>query len=321
MSPFIKSLFVAVGVSLASLSSAQTYPVKPVRLILHNNPGSALDIIGRQVGQRLSEGWKQPVIVDNRAGGGGIVGTDAVAKAAPDGYTLLVAGDGPITILPSLGAPLPYDAKKDLVPVVSLGELDFVLVANPKTGFRTLSDLVDAARRNPGKYNYASSGNGSPQHFAAELLKESAGIYLTHIPYSGGPAGLAGVLANDVDVMFIAIAPALQHIQSGRLVALATGGSGAHPLLPNVPPVADTFKGYHAATWLGLFAPAGTPRAVVDQIGADAARVLAEPGIRSQLAAQGIRPTGYAGDRFRQLLAQEAIMYAGLVKKVGIRAD
>jgi tripartite-type tricarboxylate transporter receptor subunit TctC len=306
---------------LATSAGADSYPAKPVRLVVHNNPGSALDLIARQVSQRLSEQWKQPVLIDNRPGGGGAVGADAVAKAAPDGYTLLAAGDGPITILPALQAALPYNPRRDLLPVASLGALDFVLVAHAQTGLKTLADLVDAARRNPGKLNYASAGNGSPQHFAAEQLKQRAGIFVTHIPYGGGPAGLSGVLAGHVDVMFIAIAPSLQHIQSGKLVALAFGGEAPSPLLPGVPTVAQTYKDFVASTWLGLFAPAGTPPAVLERLGADTVRVLADATLRSQLAAQGITVTGHTGTRLQELLAAESRRYDGLARSVGIRAD
>ncbi|MDI3382123.1 Bug family tripartite tricarboxylate transporter substrate binding protein [Xenophilus aerolatus] len=323
--PFVLSLArvlpLLVATAFAIPAGAQSFPTRPVRLVVHNNPGSALDVIARQVSQKLGEQWKQPVVIDNRPGGGGIVGTEFVVKSAPDGHTLLAAGDGPTTILPALGVPLPYNLKRDLAPIASLGELDFVLVANPRTGFKTLRDFVEAAKKQPGRFNYASAGNGSPQHFAAEQLKQAAGIYVTHIPYSGGPAGMTGVIAHDVDVMFIAIAPSLQHIKAGRLVALATGGEHEHPLLPGVPPVGQTYKDFVARTWLGLFAPVATPRPVLDQLTADAAKVLADPGLRTQLAAQGVTVTGYTGAKFEQILGAEARRYEKLVKTVGIRSD
>ncbi|MBA2963795.1 MULTISPECIES: Bug family tripartite tricarboxylate transporter substrate binding protein [Ramlibacter] len=319
--PLHRLLAALAAFALSAAAAADTYPAKPVHLVVHNNPGSALDLIARQVAQRLSDGWKQPVVIDNRPGGGGIVGTDLVAKSAADGHTLLAAGDGPITILPALSASLPYNPARDLLPIASLGELDFVLVANPRTGLRSVRDLVEAARRQPGRYTFASSGNGSPQHFAAELLKQNAGIHLTHIPYGGGPAGLAGVLAGDVDLMFIAIAPALQQIQSGRLVALAVAGDAPHPLLPGVPTVGQTYKDFKAGAWLVLFAPAATPAAVADRLAADASRVLADPSLRSQLAAQGVTVTGHTGARLRDQLAGEARRYQSLVRSAGIRAD
>ena len=302
-------------------AQAPSFPTRPVHVVVHNNPGSALDIVTRQVSHRLGDAFGKTFVVDNRPGGGGITGTDAVAKAPADGQTLLVAGDGPITILPNLGTPLPYDPRHDLVPVASLGELDFVLVTHPKTGWRTLADFVNAARQHPGRYNYASAGNGSPQHLAAEVLKQVAGIYLTHIPYGGGPAGLNGVVSQNVDVMFIAIAPALQLIHSGKLVALAVGGDSVDPVLPGVPPVANTYKGFHAGTWVGLFAPAGTPPAVLQRLSAETTRALVDPSLRAQLAAQGIRPTGYQRPQFQHALEAESRKYAMLVKSAGIHPD
>lgn len=321
----MKKIWSALALALAFTSAAQaepeTFPSKPVRILVPNTAGSAADVVARQVSQRLTESWHQAVVVENKAGAGGIVAADAAAKAATDGHTLLLGADGPITILPSLQSTLPYEPKRDLVPIISLGETDFILVANPKTGFKTLNDFVQAAKKQPGKYNYASAGNGSPQHFSAELLKQTAGIYVTHIPYRGGPLGLADVISGQVDVMFIALAPALQHLQAGRLVALASGGTARHPLLPQVPTVAETYAGFHAGTWFGLFAPAGTPAHVVDAIGHEVARVLADPALRTDLSAQGIRVTAYAQQRFRELVGNEARKYAALVKSAGIRVE
>jgi tripartite-type tricarboxylate transporter receptor subunit TctC len=305
----------------AALAQNDAYPSRPVRVLVPNTPGSAADVVARYVTQQLGEAWKQPVTVDNRAGAGGIVAVDTVAKSAPDGYTLLQAADGPITILPSLGQPLPYQPLKDLVPVASLGEIDFVLVANPKTGFHSLADFVNAARRNPGRYNYASAGNGSPQQFAMELLKQQAGIYATHIPYRGGPPGMLDVVSGQVDLMFIAVGPALPHIKSGRLVALAVSGDSPDPLLPNVPLVSQTYKGFHASTWFGLFAPAGTPPAVVDALASETRKILATPQAQSNLAAQGIRATGYAPERFGQQLRSDSNRYAALARSANIKAD
>ncbi len=313
-------VFALCAVAFAQ-GGGQSFPLKPVHLVVHNNAASAPDILARQIGAKLTDIWKQPVVVDNKGGGAGIVGTDYVVKSPADGYNLLVASDGPMTILPSFNNGLPYNVKKDLVPVVSLGEIDFVLVANPKTGFKTLKDFVSAAKANPGKYNFASAGNGSAQQIAMEVLKQNAGFYLTHIPYSGGPAGLNGVMAGDVDVMFIALAPAIAQIQAGRLVALGVSSESRTALLPNVPAIAETYKGYQAGTWFGIFAPAGTPNDAVEKIGVDVNRVLADNALRSFLVAQGIKPTGYSGARFQQVLDRESAKYLALSKEVQIRTD
>jgi tripartite-type tricarboxylate transporter receptor subunit TctC len=322
------ALWAGVSLAVAAQAQAQTsaptapaYPSKPVHITVANTPGSSPDVLARLLGQRLSEQWKQPVVVDNRAGAAGILAADGLAKAQPDGYSLLVGADGPITILPNIQAGLPYDARRDLVPVVSLGQIDFVLVANPKTGFHTVADFVRAAKAHPGRINYASAGNGSPQQMSMELLKQKAGIYVTHIPYRGGPLGMQDVIGGQVDVMFIAVGPALPHIRSGRLVALGTSGEKRHALLPEVPTVAESYKGYRSGTWFGLFAPARTPQPVVDILAADAGRIVQAPAVRSELAAQGIEATGYAQRQFQTLVSAEYERYAQIVKAVGIKAE
>lgn len=318
---FIAVAAIGAGLLPALTVHAQAYPSKPVRVLVPNTPGSSADVIARYVAQHLGEHWGQPVTVENRAGAGGIVAADAVAKAAPDGLTLLLGADGPLTILPALQVTLPYNPQRDLVPVVSLGETDFVLVAHPKTGFHSLQDFISAARRAPGRYNYASAGNGSPQQFGMELLKQTAGIHVTHIPYRGGPLGMADVIGGQVDVMFIAVGPALGHIKAGRLVALASGGAQRHALLPAVPAVEETYKGFRAGTWFGLLAPAGTPAATVAAISAQAQQLLSTRTARAELAAQGITATGYPSARFQEAMTGEARKYAALVHNAGLQAD
>lgn len=316
------ALALVSAVAAAPAANAQTYPARPVHITVANTPGSSPDVLARYLSVRLAEQWKQPVVVDNRAGAAGVLAADLLAKAPADGYSLLVGADGPITILPNLAQnALPYNAQKDLVPVVSLGQIDFVLVANPKTGFRTVADFVKAARAQPGRYNFASAGNGSPQQLSMELLKQKTGIYATHIPYRGGPLGMQDVIAGQVDVMFIAVGPALPHIRSGRLVALGTSGEKRHALLPEVPTVAETYAGYRSGTWFGLFAPAGTPQAVIDTVAADAGRLVQAPAARAELAAQGIEATGFPQQQFQRLVTAEYARYAQIVKATGIKAE
>ncbi|QHJ01359.1 tripartite tricarboxylate transporter substrate binding protein [Xylophilus rhododendri] len=315
------ALTLAACLGAPALSQAQSWPAKAVHITVANTPGSAPDVLARSLGQRLAEQWKQPVVVDNKAGAGGIVAAEALARSPADGYSLLVGADGPITILPNIQAALPYDAQRDLVPVVGLGQVDFVLVANPRTGFRSLADFVAAARSHPGRYNYASAGNGSPQQLAMETFKQRAGIFLTHIPYRGGPLGMQDVIGGQVDVMFIAVGPALPHIRSGRLVALGASGEHRHALLPDLPTVAETYGGYRAGTWFGLFAPARTPQPVLDAIAADAGRLVQSPALRGELAAQGIEATGYTQARFREQVAGEFSRYAQIARTAGIHAD
>lgn len=315
------TLLAWAGTALVGNAIAQSYPDRPVHLIVHNTPGSAPDVLARFVGHRLTETWGQSVVVENRTGAAGVLAADALAKAPPDGYKLLVGGDGPITILPNLQKNLPYDARRDLLPVVPLGQIDFVLVAHPKSGLHSVGDFVRAAKAQPGRLNYASAGNGSALQFAMELLKQRAGVFATHIPYRGGPLGLQDVIAGQVDLMFIAIGPALPHIRSGRLVALATSGEQRNALLPDVPTVAETYPGFRAGTWFGLFAPAGTPQTVLDPLAAEVNRILRSPGARQELAAQGIEAASLSQQAFARQVSTEYTRYAQIVKTAGIKAD
>lgn len=315
------TLLAWAGTALVGKVIAQSYPDRPVHLIVHNTPGSAPDVLARFVGHRLTETWGQSVVVENRTGAAGVLAADALAKAPPDGYKLLVGGDGPITILPNLQKNLPYDARRDLLPVVPLGQIDFVLVAHPKSGLHSVGDFVRTAKAQPGRLNYASAGNGSALQFAMELLKQRAGVFATHIPYRGGPLGLQDVIAGQVDLMFIAIGPALPHIRSGRLVALATSGEQRNALLPDVPTVAETYPGFRAGTWFGLFAPAGTPQTVLDPLAAEVNRILRSPGARQELAAQGIEAASLSQQAFAHQVSTEYARYAQIVKTAGIKAD
>ncbi|CAN7398094.1 ABC transporter substrate-binding protein [Acidovorax sp. Leaf76] len=317
-------LWLAAWASCAALAQpapATPFPTKTVRVTVHNSPGSAPDVLARYLSQRLSEQWKHAVVVDNRGAAGGIVAADALAKAPADGHTLLVGGDGPITILPNLQSNLPYNAQRDLVPVVSLGHVDFVLVAHPKTGFRSLGDFVRAAKAQPGRYSYASAGNGSALQFSMEMLKQQAGFFATHIPYRGGPMGLQDVIAGQVEVMFIALGPALPHIRSGRLTPLGTTGDKRNALLPDVPAIAETYAGYGSGTWFGLFAPANTPQPVLDTIAADVGRIVQTPAARAELAAQGIDATGYPQQQFQRQVTAEYVRYGQIVKTAGIKIE
>ena len=310
----------AVACSTAVMADT-AWPGRPITLVVASSAGSGTDLLARELAQRLATELKQPVVVDNKPGGSGVIGTQAVVRAPADGYTLLYTTGSNTVMAPALMKSLPYDVERDLVPVASLGETDFLLVANPKTGFKTLQDFVTAARAQPGRYNYASAGNGTALQFSMEQLKQKAGIHVTHIPYRGGPLGMADVIAGQVDVMFIAVTPALPHVRDGRLVALASGGAARHVLLPTVPTVAETYQGFQAGTWFGLFAPVNTPQAVVDALAAEADRVLANPTARAELAAQGVQTTGYTQTRFRNQVQAESRRYALLAKQVGIKDD
>ena len=308
--------------ALPQLSArAASFPTKPVRIVVGNTAGSGADIAVRTVARRLQDLWKQPVLVENRGGAGGLVAAEVVAKSEPDGHTLSLAQEGAITIAPALSGRLPIDPLKDLVPVVLLAETDYVLVANPKTGFRTVADLVKAARARPGAYSYASAGVGSLHHLSFELLKAEEGFFFVHIPYRGGPLGLSDVVGGQVQAMFIAIAPALSHIQTGRLAALATGGAHRNPLLPDVPALAETRPGFRVTSWFSLFAPAGTPSTLIERINRDANETLRTAEVAETLNRQGITPVGGTAGDLAALIRRDVGKYAQLSTRVKLSIE
>ena len=315
------ALAAVAGVQSMVMAQQPEFPSRPVKLLVANGAGSVPDLLARQVGNQMAKDWKQPIVVENKGAAGGVSAVDAVVKSQADGYTLLVGGDSAITIMPNVQRNLPYDVKQDLVPVTKLGQSEFVLVASPKKGYKNLQDFVAAAKLHPGKINYASSGTGGAQHLAMEQFKQRAGFFATHIPYRGGPQGLQDVIAGQVDVMLIAVAPALPQIQSGKQTALAFSGLKRHPLLPQVPAVAETYKGFEAAAWFGLFAPKGTPEAVVQALAQNTDRALQDPELRRSLVAQGITPVGEGQQVFAKQIRSDDVRVAKLVRDIGLRIE
>ncbi|MFD2754812.1 Bug family tripartite tricarboxylate transporter substrate binding protein [Comamonas terrae] len=315
------ALLAATCVQGAAMAQQPEFPVRPVKLVVANGAGSVPDLLARQVGSLVSREWKQAVVVENKGAAGGVAAVDAVVRAPADGHTLLVGGDSAITIMPNVQRNLPYDVRNDLVPVTKLGQSDFVLVANPRKGYRTLKEFVAFAKAHPGQVNYASSGTGGAQHLAMEQFKQRAGFFATHIPYRGGPQGLQDVLAGQVDVMLVAVAPALTQIQSGKLTALAVSGLQRHPLLPQVQTLAETYKGFEAGAWFGLFAPKGTPAAVVQAVARDTDRALKEPELRQALLQQGITPVGEGQQVFARQIRSDDVRVAQLVRAIGLSVE
>lgn len=316
-----QALAAAATLAFGAPARAQGFPTRPLRILVGNSAGSAADTVARAVGLRLAAAWGQSVLVENRLGAGGLLAAEAVAHAPADGYTLLLGQEGALAIAPALQQKLALDPQKDLAAVVGLGASDFVLVAHPRSGLRSVADLVAAARRQPGKLSYASAGNGSLHHLAGEALKAQAGIDLLHVPYKGGPLGLNDVLAGQVDLMFIAPAPSLPHIQAGRLVALASAGTARSTLLPGVATVAETLPGFRASTWYALFAPAGTPEPVVQKINREVGQALQAAELRDGLLAQGIVPLGGPSSQLAELLRGDAQRYAQLARQVRLELN
>jgi tripartite-type tricarboxylate transporter receptor subunit TctC len=260
-------LCIAGAVAFAPAALAQAWPAKPVRFVVPQAPGGATDIFARTMAQKLGEKWGQPVVVENRAGAAGVIGTDAVAKSAADGYTFLVTYEGSQAINQSLYAKIPYDSIKDFQPVATLATTAFFLIAGPATDAADLPALVAAARAKPGSINYASSGSGSINHLLAEMLKTEAGVEMTHVPYKAIAAATADVMGGQVHVAFASVPSVIQLVRGGKLRALAVSSAGRNAIAPEVPTIAEAgYPGFDVNPWWGILAPAGTPRDVVDKV-------------------------------------------------------
>ena len=293
----------------------------PLRLIVPFTPGTGIDLIARTVGPKLGERLGRAVVVDNRPGASGNIGTEAVVRAAPNGATLLVSTNT-LVMNRSLFPQLPFDPVKDLVPVslTSWGQL--LLVTPPNTGFKTAADLIAAAKRRPGALNYASPGVGTPHHLSMELFKATSGVYLTHIPYRGTAPAVTDLLGGQVDAMFLPIHVALSQIRAGKLVALAIGSEKRHPLLPQVPTLEEAKAGkVEVDMWYGIFAPVGTPADLVARLNHELKDILASPEVRAAFQSQGMDPATDSPEEFRALVERDGERWGQLIKRQGIRAD
>jgi tripartite-type tricarboxylate transporter receptor subunit TctC len=322
MQIILRFMALALAVAGCAVQAQQQVPTgAPLRLIVPFTPGTGIDLIARTVGPRLGEKLGRPVIVDNRAGASGNIGTEAVVRAPPNGATLLVSVNT-LVMNRSLYPQLPFDPVKDLVPVslTSWGQL--LLVANPRTGFKSVADLTAAAGRKPGAINYASPGVGTPHHLSMELFKASTGIFLTHIPYRGTGPALGDLLGGQVDVMFLPIHVALPQVKAGKLVALAIGSEKRHPLLPQVPTLAEAGGGkVDVDMWYGIFAPPGTPADYVARLNQEINEILGTPEIRTAFETQGMDPAGSTPEEFRRLVERDADRWARLIKSQHITAE
>lgn len=293
----------------------------PLRLIVPFTPGTGIDLIARTVGPKLGERLGRPVVVDNRAGASGNIGTEAVVRAAPNGSTLLVSVNT-LVMNRSLYPNLPFDPVKDLMPVslTSWGQL--LLVAHPQTGYQKAADLIEAAKRRPGGINYASPGVGTPHHLSMELFKSQAGVFLTHIPYRGTAPAVTDLLGGQVDVMFLPIHVALPHVKAGKLVALGIGSEKRHGLLPQVPTIAEAGAGnVNVDMWYGIFAPLGTSPEFIARLNRELKDILATPEVRTAFESQGMDPATSTPEEFRRLVTQDAERWAQLIKAQNIRAE
>jgi len=313
------AMLVLFGIATGTL--AQEYPTKPVKIIVPFAAGGPADVYARFLGQRLSEALGQPFVVEDRPGAGSVIGTDAVAKSAPDGYTLLMMSNAQ-TVNESLIPNKPYALLRDFVPVAPVNYSDLVLVVHPSVKANSLADLIKFAKDSPGKLNYASSGPGTPYHMAGELFKAMAGVDIVHIPYKGSSGARTDVLGGQVDMMFDAVTTMSEHAKAGTVRPLATTGKTRSPVLPNVPTMSEAgVTGYEAVIWLGIMAPKGTPAAIVTKLNAEITKIVNRPDVRAEWATQGAAPMTMTPAEFARYTADDIAKWERIVKISGAKPD
>ena len=319
---FLRTIIVLAMLAVSPAVWAQGYPGKPVRVIVTFPPGGTPDIYGRVMSVELAKLWSQSVVVENRTGAGGTIGTDFVAKAAPDGYTLLFAADASITIAPHLYSKLPYDPVRDLAPIVNVTTGPFVLMANPAFAPNNVKELIALVQTQPGKVSYASSGAGGQQHLAMEYIRTMAGsMDMIHVPYKGFGQGIADVLANQVPLIFGGITASIQLTRSGKLKALAVTGPRRAKALPDVPAIAETLPGFDITAWYGFMAPAGTPREIVKKIHDDSVAVIKRPDFLERLDRDGIEPVANTPEQFAAQIKADIAKMGKIVQAAGAKLD
>jgi tripartite-type tricarboxylate transporter receptor subunit TctC len=307
---------------IAPHASSSEYPAKPIRIIAQFTPGTSTDILARIIGQKLGDDWGQQVIVDNRPGAGGIVGTEMGAKAPPDGYTLTMAVSSAFGINPTLYSKLPYDAIKDFAPIANLGLTPQTLVANPSAPFKTVKEFVAAARDKPAQINYASLGAGSTSHLTMEMFRAAAGITINHVPFKGSAEADGQVIGGQIPVMFDAIPAVRPHILSGRLRGLGIGTLARSPFLPDVPTIAESgYPKFEAVGWIGIAAPAKTPAAILDKLNKEMVHILNQPDVKERLATLAFTPVGDTRAQFAAYIKAEIAKWGKAVKESGAKAD
>ena len=311
------------GLLLAAATlQAQNFPVKPVRVITPFTAGSAIDTLARVLGQKMGDGWGQQVVIDNRIGANGIIGTEAAAKAPPDGYTIHLGNISTLAVNPHLYLKLPYDALRDFVPITLAATIPVVLVVHPSLPVKSVKELIALAKARPGQLNYASGGTGSAQHLPMEMLRVESGINIVHVPYKGlGPA-FSDVLGGQVPMMFTGVSNVVPHMKPGRLRVLAIGSPKRSLTLPDVPTVAEAgVAGFDFDSWTGYLAPAGTPKEIIVKLHADITRTLGLPEVKDKLTTLGFDLAGGTPDAFATLIKNDIARFGKLIKAAGIQAE
>jgi len=304
------------------LAAAPAYPEKPVRVIVPVPAGGTPDVVIRTISPGVSSLLGQQLVIDNRGGAGGLIGVELAARANADGYTLLFASPGALTILPHLKKRVPYDTLRDFAPISLVSSGPFLLVSHPAVPAKTVKELIALAKAAPGKLNYGSAGNGVANHLAMELFKSMAGVNITHVPYKGAPLAVADLIGGNVEMMFNSIAPVLPHIKSGRLRLLGIASSKRSPQLPDAPTISEAgVPGFEASNWFGLFAPAKTPKAIVARLNDAIVKVVRAPETRAQFELQGSDPVGNSPEEFAAYVRKDLEKYAKIVKLSGAKLD
>jgi len=307
---------------LVATAAAQDYPAKPIKLIVPFPPGGGTDISARTVAGRLSEGGRWTFVVENKPGAGGNLGVEQAVKSPADGYTMVIGQTSNLAINPALYAKLPYDPLRDLSPIVLLVSAPVVLVVTANSKYKSLADLIAAAKNDPGAITYASPGNGTVSHLAGELLQRAAGVKLTHVPYKGAAQALSDTLGGQVQSFMSSVPSALAQVKGGRLRAIAVTSAKRSPELPAVPTIAESgYPGFEANTWYGLLVPAGTPAPIIALLNAEVNRVLAMPEVRARLASEGGDTLGGSPERFATFLAAEHAKWGRVVRESGAKVD
>jgi tripartite-type tricarboxylate transporter receptor subunit TctC len=310
-----------VAFALASAASAQTYPSKPIRLVVPFPAGGATDLFARVLSQKLGEKIGNSVVVENRPGAGGTIGSDLVAKAAPDGYTLLLATSSTHSIGPNLNPRMPYDAVRDFTPISHVGNAPSIMLVPNSSPARSVKEWIEHAKKNPGKLNYASSGPGTIVQLTAELFKAQAGVFVVHIPYKGTALAIPDLASGKLDVLFDSLPTGLPHVRDGRLRALGVTSAKRTSMAPELPAIAEVLPGFESNTWFGLYGPKGLPADVLTRVNTAVNQALADAEVREKLARLGIEPVGGTSEQFTRMLAAEMTKWKQIITERKITVD
>jgi tripartite-type tricarboxylate transporter receptor subunit TctC len=318
---FIQACAAALCLAASSASLAQGYPTKPIRLIVPFPAGGATDLFARTLSQKMGEKLGTTLVIDNKPGAGGAIGSDMAAKAPPDGYTLLLATTSTHSIGPAITPKLPYDTVRDFTPIAHVGDAPSIMLVPNNSPAKTVREWIDYAKKNPGKLNYASSGNGTIVQLTAELFKSQAGVFVTHIPYKGTALAIPDLITGKVDVLFDSLPTGMPHVRDGRLRALGVTTLKRSPLAPELPPIADVLPGFESNTWFGLYGPKGLPADMVARINTAANQSLSDPEVRDKLARLGIEPTTSTPAQLASLVAADAAKWKQIITDRKITGD